>query len=369
VGRVSLVQQAIHAGRLKTIRVGKRHVIPRDEFERWRVTRQDPPAGWVRLGTLRVPLGLASDCKLPEYASLGYIPDVVKVQGIGTARGTWYIDPARAAQILADAKAGRPLPWYGKPLPGNVRMMWRKWQARKHRGCATCRTIWGGPPPATLEAFEARYSSLTLGQKRHLTHDRRIARRGSAGWRPRGSVAGRMRAAGLTVYEAAELLGQRSRWIRRWIRDGLLERGGIVRDVKGGEAIRITPLGLAMLRAAAAYEAERAESGEWLGVHDAAQHAGVCMTTIHKWRREGLIACKPGPRGVRFERGSLEAQIRRYWVWATQRFHRASPPAWIEQLQVDGQHAKRLAEFYLRRRGEPLSGPEPIAPQLEGAGA
>lgn len=339
VGRVSLIHQAIHAGHLQTVRVGTRHVIPRDEFERWLATRQEPPAGWIRLASLRAPLGISSDAKLPEYASLGYIPDVVKVQGVGTARGTWYIAPARARQILADARAGRPRPWYGKPLPGNVRMMWAKWRRRRHRGCRQCAAIWRGRPPGSFDAFSARYVTLTLGQKRHLTTDRSRRRRGSRGWRPRGSVVGRMRAAGVTVYEAAQQLQQPSRWIRGWIRVGLFQWGGLERDALGGEALRITPLGMAILRAAAADEAARVDAGHWIGVHLAAQHVGACITTVHRWRRRALVTTKQGPRGILFERTSLERHAVDYWAWACRRFKRATPPAWLAHDSATGQRA------------------------------
>lgn len=329
VGRVSLVHAAIYSGRLATKRLGHRHIIPRDVFDAWLASREEPPAGWIRLGSLRVPLGISSDSKLPEYAALGFIPDVVLVKGIGTARGTWYIDPARARAILDAARNGQPMPWYGKPLPGNVRMMWAKWQRRRHRRCRACAAIWNGPAPKTIAAFEARYTGLTLGQKRHLTLDLSKPMRGSAGWRRRGSVAERMRGAGVTVKAAAVDLQQPTRWIRGWIRVGLLEQGGVVRDALGGEAQRITPIGVARLRAVAAFEAERAESGEWLGVHAGSRHVGVSITTLNKWGAAGEVTTKAGPRGNLFERGSLEARARTYWAWAVQHFTRATPPAWL----------------------------------------
>jgi hypothetical protein len=332
VGSLAIINQVIHNGTLRTIRVGRRHVIPHAEFTRWLSTREQQPEGWVRLASLREALGISSDSKLPEYAALGHIPDVRLVRGIGTARGVWYIAPDRAKQILEDAAAGRPMPWHGKPLPINQRSMWKKWQARKHRWCRTCTRIWSGRPPRTFEEFCARYTSLSLGDKRHLTVDRTKRRTGRGGWRQRGSVADRMRQAGLTVYEAAAELGQRSRWIRTLIREGLFERGGLARDAKGGEAIRITPLGMCMLRVAAAEEsAKQFREQLAFGVHAAAQHAGVSIGTIHKWGREGLVMSRPGPRGLLFERTSLEEQARKYWAWATTRFRRAAPPAWLQQ--------------------------------------
>jgi hypothetical protein len=194
----------------------------------------------------------------------------------------------------------------------------------------TCTRIWTGRPPKTFEDFCARYASLSLGAKRHLTVDRSTPR--SSG---RGRAYGQCwthREAGLTVYEAAAELGQRSRWIRTLIREGLFERGGVLRDPLGGEAIRITPLGMCMLRVAAAEEAAKQFREQLaLGVHAAAQHAGVSIGTVHKWGREGLVMTRPGPRGLLFERTSLEEQARKYWTWATARFKRAEPPAWLQQ--------------------------------------
>jgi hypothetical protein len=286
VGRLSLVNQEIAKGKIRTFRVGHRHVIPQDEFYRWLSTRDEPPDGWVRLASLMKPLGISSDSKLPEYAALGYIPDVVKI-GICTARGTWFIAPERAKQILEDAVAGRPLPWYGKPLPSNQKAMYGKWQQRKHRYCRRCTAIWKGRAPATFEAFCARYEGLTLGEKRHLSRDLSKPTRSSAPWRPRGSVKQAMQAAGVTVKEASQLLDRRTRWIKLWIRRGLLDRGGVVRDALGGEAIRITPLGLATLRVVAADEEAKADSREWVGVHVGAQIAGVCLTTVRSSGRIG----------------------------------------------------------------------------------
>lgn len=329
VGRLAVVNQAIANGKLRTFRVGKRHVIPRSEFERWLATRQEPPAGFVRLASLMAPLGMSSDSKLPEYAKLGHIQTAVLVAGIGTHRGVWYLDAHVAAQIIADAKAGRKLPWHGKPIPDNQRAMWRKWQERKHRGCRRCAEIWRGRAPKTFEAFCARYAQLTLGEKRHVTIDRSQRRGGSTGWRARGSVVGRMRGAGIiTVSHAAAALQQPTKWVRRILRTGILEPAGIVRDALGGEAVRITPIGMAMLRGIATGEAAK-HMGQWVGVHLAAQTAGVSITTVHHWRQRAELLTRPGARGLEFELGSLRERARRYWEWACKRYHRATPPAWL----------------------------------------
>ena len=334
VGSLAVVQQAITSGHLRTYRVGRLHVIPHAEFDRWFATRERPPDGWIRLASLREPLGMSSDSKLPEYAALGYVPDVRRVQGIGSARGVWYIAPNRARQILEDAQAGRALPWHGKPLPGNQRMMWRKWQARKHRHCRRCRAIWQGPAPATFDAFCARYGSLTLGDKRHLTHDQRRRRTRSS--RPWGTTRAHRRA-GLTVADAARELHQPTKWIRNLIRRGLFEgTSGLLREPGGGEAARITVVGMAMLRGVSAGEvAARMDTAGWLGLHAAARHAGVCIATVIRWGQDRDVAVDRGPRGRLFERESLEARARRHWEG--QRLKRAVPPAWLtkEHCQED----------------------------------
>lgn len=333
VGRLAVVNQAIANGKLRTFRVGKRHVIPRSEFDRWMATRQEPPTGYVRLASLQAPLGISSDSKLPEYAALRYIPTAVLVAGIGTARGVWYLAPDVAQQILDAARAGRKLPWHGKPIPSNQQAMWHKWQARKHRRCRRCAEIWRGRAPKTFEAFCARYHELSLGEKRHVTIDKSIRRRGSDGWRPRGSVAGRMRRAGLTVAAAAAQLQQPTKWVRGWIRRGLLDPAGVVRDPLGGEAVRITDVGMAVLRGLAAGEQAK-RAGVWVGVHEAAQIAGVCITTAHRWREREEVLTRPGGRGVEFEVASLKDRARRYWAWAVKRYHRAEPPAWLRPSEA-----------------------------------
>jgi hypothetical protein len=340
VGRLAVVHAAIKAGHLPTFRVGKRHVIPREAFERWLATREEPPVGYVRLASLCGPLGISSDSKLPKYAALGHIPGAVKVAGIATKRGLWFVPADLARQILEDAKAGRKLPWHGKPLPSNQQAMWRKYQRRKHHRCRRCAEIWRGRAPQTFEAFAAKYGDLSLGEKRHVTIDRSKDRRGSAGWRGRGTVVNRMRAAGVTVYEAARALRQPTKWLRRLIRSGFLE-DVIVRDALGGEAVRITDAGMAMLRGIADGEAAKRASGEWIGLHAAAQLAGVSITTLQNWRARYRahdvmrLRTRPGGRGAEYEVESLKACARTYWAWAVRRFHRAAPPAWLQSRRSE----------------------------------
>lgn len=318
------VRRAIRDGELVTTRVGRLLVIDQASFDAWRTTQRIPD-GHVPLSDLRGPLAFSSDSKLPEYAQLGYIPGAVR---IGRGRGgRWYLPASISQQILADARAGRPLPWHGKTLPCNLKAAWRRWQARRHRQCAECRRIWGASgPPRDQAAFSRRYAELTQGDKRHLTRRAQPGTiRPSRKW---GTCRG-FRASGLTPWEAARALTMPPRWVQGWIRRGLLDRGGIRRDPRGGEAIRVTPLGIATLKVARAWERRRQERVEWMGVFAAAQHAAVSISTVHQWRRTGQLATKKGPRGLRFNRRTLEATARAYW--RRSRLRRAQRPAWLRE--------------------------------------
>jgi hypothetical protein len=323
-GSLAIVQQAIDVGRLETRRVGHRHVIPRDAFAAWLAARDRAPEGWVRLASLRVPLGIRSDSKLPEYAKHGYIPDTVLVK----SSNLWFIKPERAAQILADARAGRPLPWHGQPLIDNVLHSWRLWRQRRHAAdCALCRKIWGrAGPPDTLDAFLRRYPPLDLGLKRHLTSKVSPRRRTFTPRRPWGSCRA-FRGVGVTIAEAARELGRPAAWVRSQIALGVVRP--VVDHFDAGAAQRITPAGMRRLAASTAEARRGRPPGQWLGVHAAAAHTGVSIGTIHLWGRQRRVVGKRGARGLLFSLSSLERQARAYW--ARCRYLRATPPAWLRK--------------------------------------
>lgn len=107
---------------------------------------------------------------------MGYVPGAQRCNPFGapgssTQFGTWYIDPRTAEQLLADRRAGRPMPWHGKPLLDNLRVTFKLWQARRHpAACAVCAGIWGpAGPPGAFEDYVALYPALAHGAKRHLT--------------------------------------------------------------------------------------------------------------------------------------------------------------------------------------------------------
>jgi len=168
------IRDAIRRGDLKAKKVGRLLLIPHAAWDAWRTSRRQAPEGYVRLATLKEPLAIKSD-KLPEFARMGYVPGAILCDApIGKAsssRGAWYIPQEVAAQMLADRRAGRPMPWQGMPLMDNLKSTWKKWQPRKHPAtCETCSAIWDDAgAPTTFDDFVARYPPLELGAKRHLT--------------------------------------------------------------------------------------------------------------------------------------------------------------------------------------------------------
>ncbi|PND30184.1 hypothetical protein C1I89_29900 [Achromobacter pulmonis] len=206
-GSTAVIHQAIRKGTLAAHKTGRLLVIPHDAWAAWKTQRSAPPEGHVRLATLRQPLGIRSD-KLSEFARMGYVPGAVRcnpfgARGPSTQYGTWYIDPQAADRLVADRRAGRPMPWHGKPLLDNLRITYRLWQQRRHPpGCRACAEIWGEQgAPADFDDYLARYPALAQGAKRHLTMP----------WSP-----------GLTVAETAAQAGRSPQHVRRAIANGVL---------------------------------------------------------------------------------------------------------------------------------------------------
>lgn len=175
LGSIHAVYAAIDRKQLRARKVGKVLVIPYKAWEEWRATRVTPPDGWVQLSSIREALAIRSD-KLSEFARMGYIPTALRANPAGkgeksTKFGTWFVAPDVAEQLVADRRAGRPMPWHGKPMMDNLRAVWKRWQVRKHPDkCETCRGLWGeAGAPETFEDFCRRYPPLAHGAKRHLT--------------------------------------------------------------------------------------------------------------------------------------------------------------------------------------------------------
>lgn len=167
------VLHAIERGDLPIWRVGPLMVIPHEAWAKWKAARPQPPKDYVRLAPVFKKLGITSDSKPQEFQS--HIETAQQFYPFGERggtcrRGVWFIHHDVATKLVADRRAGLPMPWHGKPNPSNLKIAWRRWQERRHPiECLECRDIWAEATPVDYEDFCKRYPPLTLGQKRHIT--------------------------------------------------------------------------------------------------------------------------------------------------------------------------------------------------------
>lgn len=275
IGARAILYHEMRMGRLPHFRVGHRLVIPHEAFEAWKATRVFPPQGFIRLARLKKPLGIRSD-KLSEWARAGYVPTAIRCTPIGRSEmssrwGTWYIDPKVARKLIADRRAGRPMPWWGKPEPYNLQVTWRLFQKRRHpKACATCRDIWGTDgAPTTFEDYARRYPPLAHGAKRHLT---RV-------WTP-----------GLTMDALAKEAGVAQATVSRAISSGVL------RAHKYQGRIYITRTD------ATRWRFRRCPTGgafrSWLSVRTACRAYGFTRAELLRHVKSGRIRMKVGLHGA-----------------------------------------------------------------------
>jgi hypothetical protein len=275
IGARAILYHHIRKGTLPHIKIGKALVIPHDAFAAWKATRVVPPKGFIRLARLKQPLGIRSD-KLSEYARAGYVPTAIRCTPIGTSEmstrwGTWYLDPNVATKLIADRRAGRPMPWWGKPEPYNLQVTWRLYVRRRHpEACATCQDIWGPPgAPTTFEDYARRYPPLAHGAKRHLT---RV-------WTP-----------GLRLEDLAREVGCCQATVSRAIQTGVLR----ARTFQGRLYVTRTD--------ATRWKARRCPSGgshrSWLSVRTACRAYGFTRRALLHHVKAGRLRLKIGDSGA-----------------------------------------------------------------------
>lgn len=292
VGSSTLVRQAIRNGQLKARRVGRQLVIPHKAWNDWKAKTKAPPADYVQLSTLKGPLGIASD-KLSEFARMGYVPDALQVKPYGTKSmrttqfGSWYVPQPVAERLLADRKAGRPMPWHGKPILDNLKVTYRLWQSRVHpKECDTCSQIWGADgAPRDFEDYIARYPMRDHGAKRHLTMV----------WSP-----------GLSVAETAAKAGRSDQHVRTAIANGMLAARMV------GRLLRVTRTD------AARWIARKCPTGDneksWLSIDAAAKQYLFTPEELEGLCERGVLNGKVGTdgamRGIRYVSRHQCAQLR-----------------------------------------------------------
>ncbi len=288
IGISSILYNDIRNGKIQTTRVGRFVVIPHDEFARWKAARVFPPAGFVSLSRLKRPLGIRSD-KLSEYARAGRIPTAIRCNPYGarahsTQFGTWYIDQKVFRKVIADRRAGRPMPWFGTADSSNIKVTWALWQQRKHpTRCRSCQVIWGPVgAPTTLEDYLIRYPPLPHGAKRHLT-------------RPYSD--------GLTLAEVAKYAGVTTQTVQTALRIGTL------RGTRVSGRLYITRTD------ATRWKARNCPTGEapmsWLSIAWACKIYGFRKRELTRYIRRGRLRVKVGINGpMRGVRYVLKQQVR-----------------------------------------------------------
>ncbi len=274
IGISSILYTSIAKGQLRAHRVGRHLVIPHDAFEAWKASRVFPPSGFVPLAPLKQRLGIRSD-KLSEFARMGYIPTAVRCNPYGTRAhrtqfGTWWIAAKIANRLLADRRAGRRMPWQGRPQPDNLKATWTLWRARRHpAGCSSCQSIWGAAgAPTTFEEYANRYPPLAHGAKRHLTRR----------WSP-----------GLAPSEVARHAGVSVATVHLAIRNGVLaaRRAGRRYFVTRTEATR--------------WKYRHCATGEhahsWLALPTAARSYAFTVSQLRQFIADGALRSKVGTNG------------------------------------------------------------------------
>lgn len=274
INSLPIVYQAIRKKQLKVSWRGNFCVIDRESWEKWKAKREFPPEGYVLLTSIKEPLAIKSD-KLSEFARMGYVPTAKRCNPFGTKGpstqfGTWYIDKKVAAQLVADRRAGRPMPWHGKPMLDNLKATYKVWTKRRHPdSCKTCADIWGKKgAPKSFEDYVARYPALAHGAKRHLTMK----------WNP-----------GLTVGQLATSANCSIGHVRRAIDNGMLESTfqGKTQYISLTEATR--------------WKARRCPSGDneksWMALETACKQYFFTTRELRGYIRAGRLKSKIGTDG------------------------------------------------------------------------
>lgn len=141
---------------------------------------------------------------------------------------------------------------------------------------------------------------------------------------------------GYTVEEAAAEAGATVQWVHERIQDGTIK---VSRAKWDRRRIYISePMLKRLLKVRRKKPEAKRLGADWLRLSEAANEAGVCTTTLIKWAEDGELVRQTSEVGWRYHREAVRARSRRYW--ATVRFHRATPPDW---LQAEAQPTRAAA--------------------------
>jgi len=281
------VQRAIKSGMLDATRHGRAIYVTKTDASRWIARRRptgDRAVSWISLATAE-KLFLFTRRQLKKFIAAKKLR--TKVGTVGAQRGILYVAKDQCARLRgsigfseqeAARRVGVTVATFRELLVG---VNWRKTRAI---------------PLVTVQAVIKRRQS-----------------------RP-----------GYTLEQAAELLGKPVSWIEARQADGTIR----VRQTRW-DASRVYLSGPMMARLRKFVEPQDAHenlSADWLRVSDAAFEAGVAIGTISKWAETGALQRRRSRIGWRYHREHVREQARIYWK--TVRFHRVTPPEWLQAEQA-----------------------------------
>ena len=147
----------------------------------------------------------------------------------------------------------------------------------------------------------------------------------------------RNRAPGQKISQVAAHLRVSLDWIMEQIDKGLVRPTEMIWD---SEEIYFTKPMVQRLKTAAS-NCDRdmatvipAKPTEWLRVSQAGFEAGVSISTIAKWAKDGALKTTMSPQGCLYLKASVRKKAREFW--RSSRFKRANPPAWLSAGQAHG---------------------------------
>jgi excisionase family DNA binding protein len=281
------VQRAIKSGMLDATRHGRAIYVTKTDASRWIARRRptgDRAVSWISLATAE-KLFLFTRRQLTKFIAAGKLK--TKVGDAGAQRGILYVAKDQCARLRASIgfseleaarRVGVPVARIRELLNG---VNWRNSKAI---------------PLVTVQAVIKRRQS-----------------------RP-----------GYTLEQAAELLGKPVSWIEARQADGTIR---VLQTRWDASRVYISGPMMARLRKfTEPSDAAESLSAEWLRVSDAAFEAGVTIGTISKWAESGALQRRESRTGWRYYRQHVREQARLYWK--TVRFHRVTPPEWLQAEQA-----------------------------------
>jgi DNA-directed RNA polymerase specialized sigma24 family protein len=151
---------------------------------------------------------------------------------------------------------------------------------------------------------------------------------------------------GYTIEEAANALSAPAKWVEARVLDGTVR----LTNTKWNPERQYLPEPMfqRLKEAFANPTSDERLGADWLHLSDAANESGVSAGTITNWVNRGELERRPSLTGWRYHREAVRARARLYWP--TVRFHRATPPAWLQaEIRAKSKDQPRVAGNPIKR--------------------